>query len=89
MIHEAGCSGLVHWDDSEGWHEGWEGGSGWEIHVNPWLIHVLYGENHHNTVKKLASKQKKKKMKKKKGIHIGVIEMKIDNISSFLCMWKK
>ena len=24
------CSGLVHW----------EGGSGWGIHVTPWLIHV-------------------------------------------------
>ena len=23
-IHEAGCSGLVHWDDPEGWD--WEGG---------------------------------------------------------------
>ena len=23
-MHETGCSGLVHWDDPEGW--GWEGG---------------------------------------------------------------
>ena len=23
-----------------GWRERWEGGSGWVIHVNPWLIHV-------------------------------------------------
>ena len=22
-----------------GWRERWEGGSGWGIHVNPWLIH--------------------------------------------------
>jgi len=35
---ETACSGLVHWDDSEGWDG--EGGSGWGIHVNPWLIHV-------------------------------------------------
>ena len=34
------CSGLVHWDDPEGWGGRWEGGSGWGIHVNPWLIHV-------------------------------------------------
>ena len=35
------CSGLVHWDDPEdGMGERWEGGSGWETHVNPWLIHV-------------------------------------------------
>ena len=22
-----------------GWRRRWEGGSGWETHVNPWLIH--------------------------------------------------
>ena len=29
-MHETGCSGLVHWDDSEGWDEegGGRGGSG-------------------------------------------------------------
>ena len=26
LMHETGCSGLVHWDDSEGWDE--EGGVG-------------------------------------------------------------
>ena len=25
LMHETGCSGLVHWDDSEGW-DGEEGG---------------------------------------------------------------
>ena len=35
-MHETGCSGLVHWDDPEGW----DGGSGWGTHVHPWLIHV-------------------------------------------------
>ena len=42
-MHEAECSGLVHWDDPEGWDgevDGWEGGSGWGTHVYPWLIHV-------------------------------------------------
>ena len=41
-MHETGCSGLVHWDDPEGWDgEGrWEGGSGWGTHIHPWLIHV-------------------------------------------------
>ena len=36
------CSGLVHWEDPEGWDgEGGEkGGSGWGTHVNPWLIRV-------------------------------------------------
>ena len=35
-MQETGCSGLVHWDDPEGW----DGGSGWGTHVHPWLIHV-------------------------------------------------
>ena len=41
-MHETGCSGLVHWEDPEGWDAGgrWEGGSGWGTHVHPWLIHV-------------------------------------------------
>ena len=37
-MHETGSSGLVHWDDPEGWDG--EGGSGWGTHVHPWLIHV-------------------------------------------------
>ena len=41
-MHETRCSGLVHWDDPEGWDgEGGGGeGSGWGTHVHPWLIHV-------------------------------------------------
>ena len=41
-MRETGCSGLVHWDDPEGWDgevDGWEGGSGWGTQ-HPWLIHV-------------------------------------------------
>ena len=32
----AWCTGKTQRDQVERW----EGGSGWEIHVNPWLIHV-------------------------------------------------
>ena len=49
-LHEAGCSGLVQWDDPQGWcsgmilrdgrGKGMGGGSGWGTHVHPWLIHV-------------------------------------------------
>ena len=40
-VHETGCSGLVHWDDPEGWDgEQGKGGSGWGTYVHPWLIHV-------------------------------------------------
>ena len=40
-MHEAGCSGLVHWDDPEGW-DGEGGGRGVQDggHIHPWLIHV-------------------------------------------------
>ena len=27
------------------WRGRWEGGSGWGIHVNPWLIHVNVSQN--------------------------------------------
>ena len=32
----------MHWEDPEGWDGagGGRGGSGWETHINPWLIHV-------------------------------------------------
>ena len=37
-------SGLVYWEDPEGWDGGGVGGSEgkleWGTHVNPWLIHV-------------------------------------------------
>ena len=41
-MHETGCTGLVHWDDPEGWDGEGSGrrGSGWGSHVRPWLIHV-------------------------------------------------
>ena len=52
-INEAEHSKLVLWDNSEGW--GGEGeGRGVQdggTHVHPWLIHMIYGKNHHNTVK--------------------------------------
>ena len=41
-MHETGCSGLVHWDDPEGWDGE---GSGWGTHVHPWLIHVSVWQN--------------------------------------------
>ena len=46
-MHETGCSGPVHWGDTEGWDEegGGRGGSGWGTHVHPWLIHVNVWQN--------------------------------------------
>ena len=47
-MHETGCSGLVHWDDSEGWDGE---GAGWGTHVHPCLIHVNVWQNQYNIVK--------------------------------------
>ena len=41
-MHDTGYSGLVHWDDPEGWGGRWEGGSGLGTCVHPWRIHVMY-----------------------------------------------
>ena len=35
---QAWCTGRT--QRNRRWRGRWEGGSGWEIHVNPWLIHV-------------------------------------------------
>ena len=45
-MHDIGCSGLVHWDDSEGGG----GASGRGAHVHPWRIHVNVSQNHYSTV---------------------------------------
>ena len=41
-MHDTGCSGLVHWEDPEGWDGGgrWEESSVWGTHVHPWRIQV-------------------------------------------------
>ena len=48
-----GCSGLVHWDDPEGWDgEGGERGvQDGETHVHPWRIQVNVWQNQYNIVK--------------------------------------
>ena len=53
LIHETGHSGLVHWDDPEGW-DGEEGGKGvqdgGDMYTHGWFM-SMYGRNHHNFVK--------------------------------------
>ena len=50
LMHDTGCSGLVHWDDPEGWYGegGRRGCSGWRTRVHPWWIHVDVGKT--NTI---------------------------------------
>ena len=48
LMHDTGCSGLVHWDDPEGWVGG---GSGQGTHVHSWQIQVNVWQNQYNIVK--------------------------------------
>ena len=59
-MHETGCSGPVHWDDSEGWNR--EGGGrgvqhGEHMYTNGWFM-AMYGKNHYN-IEKVISLQLK------------------------------
>ena len=57
-MHETGCSGLVHWDDPEGWDGeggGREGQDGEHMYTHGWFV-WMYGKNHHNTVISLQLK---------------------------------
>ena len=53
LMHETGCSGLVHWDDPEGW-DGEGGGRGVQdgecIYTHGWFM-SMYGKNHYNIAK--------------------------------------
>ena len=84
-MHETGCSGLVHRDDPEGW-DGEGGGSGIQdgehIYTHGWFM-WMYGKNHYNIVKLLASnenkyffkKEKKKLKKRERQILYGITNM--------------
>ena len=52
-MHETGCSGLVHWDDPEGW-DGEEGErrvqDGEHMYTHGWFMSI-YGKTHYNIVK--------------------------------------
>ena len=52
-MHEPGRSGLVHWDDPEGW-DGEGGGRGVQdgghMYTDGWFM-SMYGKNHCNIVK--------------------------------------
>ena len=53
LMHEAGCSGLVHWDDPVGWDGeggGKEGQDEEHMYTHGWFM-WMYGKTHHNIVK--------------------------------------
>ena len=43
LMHKTGCSGLVHWNDPEGW-------DGEHMYTHGWFM-SMYGKNHYNIVK--------------------------------------
>ena len=53
LMHETVCSGLVHWDDPEGW-DGQGGGRGVQdgehMYTHGWFM-GMYGKNYYNIVK--------------------------------------
>ena len=53
LMHKTWCSGLVHWDDPEGW-DGKGGGRGVQdgehMYTHGWFM-SMYGKNHYNIVK--------------------------------------
>ena len=59
-MHDTGCSGLVPWDDPEGWYReggGKEAQDGEHMYTHGSFM-SMYGKTHHNTVKELASNLK-------------------------------
>ena len=54
LMHDTGCSGLVHCDDPEGWYG--EGDSGWEHMYTRGRFMSMYGKT--NTICKVISLQK-------------------------------
>ena len=51
-MHDTGCSGLVHWDDPEGWvGEGVGSGVQDREHVHPWRIQINVWQNQYDVVK--------------------------------------
>ena len=56
-MHNTGCSGLVYWDDPEGW-DGEGGGRGVQDREHMYTLGgfmSMYGKNQYHIVKELAS----------------------------------
>ena len=43
-MHETGCSGLVHWDDPEGWDGVGGGGGGFQDEEYMYTHEILFGK---------------------------------------------
>ena len=56
-----------------GWGGRWEGGSGWGIHVNPWLSHVNVWQNPLQYCKVISLQLIKISGKKKKNLTLRIL----------------
>ena len=71
LMHETGCSGLVHWDDperrdAEGVGRGVQDGE--HMYTHPWLIHVSVWQKPQYC--KVISLQLNKVIKRNRGLNI-------------------
>ena len=62
-----------------GWRGRWEGGSGWGIHVTPWLIHVNVWQKPRQYCKVISLQQIKINEKKRKEIFLCMFDRKQQN----------
>ena len=69
-----------------GWRGRWEGGSGWGLHVNPWLIHVNIWQKPLQYCKVISLQLIKINKKKMKVKRIKRIEIKKKKLCGLL-MW--
>ena len=84
-MHQTVCSGLVHWDDPGGWDgEGIRRGAldGEHMCTRSWFM-LMYGKNHYNIVKQLASNLNNFKNKNNKTHHSKIIAS-----SSLITSWQ-
>ena len=70
-----------------GWRGRWEGGSGWGIHVYPWLIHVNVWQNPLQYCEVISLQLIKKKIKLKKISHVIFFQKLSSEIFCCCCFW--
>ena len=75
-----------------GWGGRWEGGSGWGIHVDPWLIHINVWQKPLQYCKVISLQlikinEKKRKEKQKKRMPTEDLFIIINNCKYSKCPW--
>ena len=93
---QAGCmrqvlgAGVLGRPRGTGWRGRWDGGSGWGIHVNPWLIHVSVWQKPLQYCKGISLQLIKINGRKKDNTHLWchlLVRQKSDGLCWVLCSW--